>query len=118
MNFFLDENFPLGARSLIEARGGIVFDIRGTKHEGAGDVEIFRMAQEKSALFLTTDKDFFHTITPLYLTHFGAIVIALSQPNSNAILEKLVWSLEYIEKNDVRSKCLLLTDTRLYIIPK
>ena len=117
MNFFLDENFPLAVRALLEKRGDQVFDVRGTEWEGSDDERIFQLAQEKSAILLSTDKDFFHTVTPLHLNHFGAIVIALSQPNSRAITEKFLWALHYLDKTNIHSKCLLLTDNCLYILP-
>jgi predicted nuclease of predicted toxin-antitoxin system len=58
-----------------------VFDIRGTSDEGTEDVDIFQMVQEKESIFLTTDKDYFHTIPHLYESHYGVIVITLSLAN-------------------------------------
>lgn len=114
MKFFFDENFPKKATSLLEEKGHQTFDVRGTNLEGSDDLDIFKISQEHEAVFLTTDKDFFHTIHFLYETHFGIVVIALSQPNTPSILEKLKIGLDYIEKNGIHSKCLLLTDNRIY----
>lgn len=61
--------------------------------EGASDIELFGCAQEKSAILLTTDRDFFHTVPTLFDTHHGVIVIALRQPSRAAILSKLEWLL-------------------------
>lgn len=82
MNFFLDENFPRKAISILSRHGFFAHDIRGSNFEGADDKPIFERAQEHQAVFLTTDKDFFHTIQFLYEEHHGIIVIALSQPNA------------------------------------
>jgi len=57
VKFFLDENFPKSAYDMLVSRGHEVFDIRGTEHEGADDADIFTMAQNRSAVFLTTDKN-------------------------------------------------------------
>ncbi len=75
MRFFLDENFPKQAASVLKAKGHEVFDIRGTSQEGAPDASIFKLAQEKSAVFLTTDKDFFHTVPLQFPEHCGIIVV-------------------------------------------
>ncbi len=62
MKFFLDENFPRKATCMLESHGFEVFDIRGTEIEGADDTTLFEKAQQHEAIFLTTDKDFYHTI--------------------------------------------------------
>lgn len=118
MIFFLDENFPKKAIPILEAEGFQVFDIRGTEFEGADDVDIFKKAQEHKAVFLTTDKDFFHTVHFLYETHYGIIVIALSQPDSIKILDKFQLALNYIKEHDLYSNCVLFTDRRIYLAGK
>ena len=65
MKFFFDENFPRAAAGLLDARGHEWADIRGTDQEGSDDTTIFRMAQQQGAVFLTTDRDFFHTVPHL-----------------------------------------------------
>ena len=118
MKFFLDENFPRKAVQLLEADRHQVFDIRGTELEGIADGEIFEKAQENDAIFLTTDKDFYHTITHLYPAHNGIIVFALSQPNAANILEKLKAALRFIQTHKIKSNCLLLTDRKIYFTDK
>jgi predicted nuclease of predicted toxin-antitoxin system len=88
MKFSLDENFPKAAAGVLERLGHEVFDLRGTGREGSPDAEIFTDAQLQGAVFLTTDRDFFHTIPHLHAEHHGVVVIALRQPNRAAILEK------------------------------
>ena len=118
MIFFLDENFPRKAASILESLGHQVFDIRGTELEGILDENIFAKAQEHNAVFLTTDRDFYHTIALLYPVHAGIIVIALSQPNSVNILDKLNAALHIIETCKIKSNCLLLTDKKIYFTGK
>ncbi|NIM14794.1 MAG: hypothetical protein GTO45_22630 [Candidatus Aminicenantes bacterium] len=115
MKFFLDENFPKKAAPILESEGFQVFDIRGTQFEGKDDKWLFQKAQEHEAVFLTTDKDFFHTVPFLYESHYGVVVITLSQPDSIKILEKLRLALDVIKKHDIYSKCVRLTDHRIYL---
>ena len=112
MKFFLDENFPKKAISLLETQQHTAFDIRGSSHEGLEDKELFSLAKKEKAVFLTTDKDFYHTIHLTEKPHYGIIVIALRQPNSKAILDKLEWVLINIEKFSFKNECLLLTDSK------
>jgi predicted nuclease of predicted toxin-antitoxin system len=118
MNFFLDENFPKKASILLESRGHAVFDIRGSSNEGMDDNEIFIEAQQKKAVFLTTDRDFFHTVHLLFANHRGAVVIALAQPNGSRILKKLESALPTIEKEPMADTCLLLTDKKAFVSKK
>ena len=115
MKFFLDENFPRKATRILESQGFEVFDIRGTETEGADDKTLFEKAQQHEAIFLTTDKDFYHTVPFFYENHYGAIVIALSQPDSIRILDKLEMALDLIKRTSLYSKCLLLKDRKTYI---
>lgn len=115
MNLFLDENFPKTALKPLSSKGFKVFDIRGTEFEGSDDVTLFKMAQDKKAIFLTTDKDFFHTIPHLYEQHFGVIVIAIRQPNRQSIIEKLNYILHYFDLSDIDSKVILLRDNHYTI---
>ena len=115
MNFFLDENFPKTVEVLLKTRGHNVFDIRSTEFEGSHDSSIFIMAQEKKAIFLTTDKDFFHTVPHLFEKHYGVIVIALRQPNRKSITEKLVFALNNIDLSSLESKILMLKDSHYFI---
>jgi len=110
MNFFLDENFPKTITPLLEEQGHKVFDIRSTEYEGIDDTSIFKMAQKESAIFLTTDKDFFHTIPHIFENYHGIIVITLRQPNRKRITEKLFFALNNFELSFFYSKVLLLRD--------
>lgn len=96
MNFFLDENFPKKAIPLLEEQGHNVFDIRGTDREGLSDLELFPLAKKEKAVFLTTDKNFFHTIHLTEKPHYGIIVIALRQPNAEALMSKLEWVVSHL----------------------
>ena len=93
MNFFLDENFPKSAHAYLTQRGHSCLDVRDHLPQGADDMEVFALAQKYHAIFLTTDKDFYHTIPFLQPLHHGIVVVSLRQPNRQAILEHLQWFL-------------------------
>lgn len=96
-----------------------MIDIRGTRKEGLDDKKIFDLAKKSKAIFLTTDKDFSHTIHFISQPHFGILVIALSQPNAIKILEKLDWFLKKFINSEITNKCFLITDNKCKIyLPK
>lgn len=118
MRFFFDENFPKSTTILLHKKGHKVYDIRSTELEGIDDNAIFKIAQNKKALFLTTDKDFYHTIPYLFKNHYGIIIIALRQPNRKKITKKLLFALEHFDLTLFNSKVLLLRDNNFTIINK
>ncbi len=117
MKFFLDENFPKAAAGMLESLGHVVFDLRGTEREGSPDADVFAEAQRLEAVFLTTDRDFFHTIPHLFPLHAGVIVIALRQPNRAAILEKLSWILDRLQPGEFANRTIQLRDRTWIAIP-
>jgi len=112
MNFFLDENFQKKAAILLEGKKHVVFDIRGTSQEGLFDLEIIRLAKKKKAIFLTTDRDFSHSIHYTVKPHHGIVVITLRKPDADSILDKLKWILDNISLFEFENRCFLLTDGR------
>ncbi|MFN4873154.1 MAG: DUF5615 family PIN-like protein [Akkermansiaceae bacterium] len=117
MKFFLDENFPKTAAASLGSMGHEVFDLRGTSEEGAADARIFAAAQDLGAVFLTTDRDFFHTIPHLHEAHCGIIVIALKKPNRAAIIEKLHWIINRLEPENFANRAIQLRDRAWIAIP-
>jgi predicted nuclease of predicted toxin-antitoxin system len=117
MRFFLDENFPKAAAGMLYEMGHEVFDLRGTDREGSPDDDLFAEAQQHGAVFLTTDRDFFHTIPHLHAQHSGVIVIALRQPNRQSILEKLSWVLKRFAPDDYANRTIQLRDRTWIAVP-
>jgi predicted nuclease of predicted toxin-antitoxin system len=95
-----------------------VWDIRGTKDEGVDDKVIFDMAQKRQAIFLTTDRDFYHTVPHLYDHHFGVVVIALRQPNRQNILSRLEWFLLHFQNNSFENKIIQLRGRTYIVYPR
>ena len=117
MRFLLDENFPKAATGMLEGSGHEVFDLRGTPDEGIEDHSVFAMAQSLGAVLLTTDRDFFHTIPHLFDTHAGVVVIAMRQPNRNAILSRMKWLLGHVAESEFKDRCFQLRDSTWIAIP-
>jgi len=114
MKFFVDENVPQRVSEYLISKGHNVFDIRKTSLEGSDDLTIFQLAQKKKAIFITTDKDFFHTIPIQIPEHYGIIVIALKQPSGEKILEKIKWAIEHLDFSKIKSRIFVFRD-RHYI---
>lgn len=110
MKVFIDENIPFSCVDFLVSQGYEIIDIRKTIQEGLHDKDIFLLAQQHKAIFLTTDKDFFHTIPKLFTKHYGIIVISLRKPNKKSILEKLKWAVIHLDLNDIQNKVYFLRD--------
>jgi predicted nuclease of predicted toxin-antitoxin system len=117
MRFYLDENFPKTAARLLAERGHETLDIRGTEEEGLHDSDLFLLAQKSQAVFLTTDRDFFHSIPHIYPLHAGVIVVALRQPNRKSILAKLSWLLDHVPTDQLAGRVFLLRDANYLAYP-
>lgn len=117
MRFFLDENFPKTTRLMLAELGHETLDVRGTKQEGSTDEELFLLAQKSQAVFLTTDRDFFHSIPHLYPLHAGVVVIALRQPNRRSIMAKLSWLLDHVPMDQFAARVFLLRDANYVVYP-
>jgi len=117
VNFLFDENFPKSARRLVESLGHSVVDFREEGVRGSSDEVVMTMAIEHSAVVLTTDRDFFHTIGRQHEGHSGIIVVALRQPNRSAIMERLSWFFEHIGTDHLEGRIFQLRDTTWIVYP-
>jgi hypothetical protein len=80
---------------------------------GTTDDKSFSHAQTQGAIFVTTDKDFFHTIPFAFAQHNGAIVITLHKPNRADLLRRLSDALALLGQRELRNTAWLVTDTRI-----
>lgn len=110
MKVLVDENIPTSIVKLLISNGFEVLDIRNSEHEGKRDEFVFNYALERSAFFITTDKDFFHTIPWKFPEHFGVAIIALKQPNSESLMAKMIWLLANHNLYELKNKVILLRD--------
>jgi predicted nuclease of predicted toxin-antitoxin system len=85
MKFFLDENFPRPALAQLVSGDHSASHALDYFPPGTDDEKLFERAQRDGAIFITTDKDFFHTIPLAFARHGGAIVITLRKPNRAAM---------------------------------
>lgn len=81
---------------------------------GTADDRLFAHAQQQHAVFVTTDKDFFHTIPLAFEQHLGAIVITLRRPNREELLRRLSDALAALGERNLNNTVWLVTDTRIY----
>jgi len=58
MTFLIDENFPRSAADILTVAGHEVLFVDDVCEFGADDEEIFRAAQERHAVIVTSDRDF------------------------------------------------------------
>ena len=117
MKFVLDENFPKSAAPFLGSLGHEVLDTRKLGFCGKDDEFLFRFTIKESACFLTTDRDFFHTIPHSYKTHFGVIVIALSKPNRKVILQRLEWVISKFSSQHIIGRVFQIRDNACYVYP-
>jgi len=114
MHFFLDENFPLSVLPIIESLGHSAIRALDIFDQGSSDEELFTYAINNKAIFLTTDKDFYHTI-PMKCNVRGAkiIVIAISKPNSKNIIDRLLNFLHTIDLERMSEGIFLINDRKI-----
>src|SRR5271154_2583023 len=93
MKFFLDENFPRPAIPYLVSVGHAASHALDLFPPGTADDKLFEYAQSASSIFITTDKDFFHTIPLAFARHGGAIVITLRKPNRGDLLRRVAGAL-------------------------
>ena len=117
MTFLLDENFPLSAAVFLRDRGHVALTVSETCGLGAPDEVVFAEAQQRGAVLVTSDRDFYHTIPLLHPEHSGILVIAFRQPNRSAIMARLGWFLDNISLPIVNKVYLLRDQTYRFISP-
>jgi predicted nuclease of predicted toxin-antitoxin system len=70
MKFFLDENFPRPALIQLQFAGHSALHALEIFPPGTADDVLFDHAQKAGAVFVTTDKDFFHTVPLAFERHW------------------------------------------------
>jgi predicted nuclease of predicted toxin-antitoxin system len=114
MKFFLDENFPRPAIKQLEAAGHVAAHALAIFPPGTADENLFAHAQTERAVFVTTDKDFFHTIPLTFEHHHGAIVITLRRANRAHLLRRLADALSALGDRSLNDIVWLVTDSHIY----
>jgi predicted nuclease of predicted toxin-antitoxin system len=114
MKFFLDENFSRPALTQLQSAGHTAVHALEIFPPGTSDDQLFAHAQRAAAIFITTDKDFFHTVPLAFARHHGAIVITLRRPNRDELLRRLADALTALGERKLDDSVWLVTDTRIY----
>jgi predicted nuclease of predicted toxin-antitoxin system len=113
MTFFLDENFPRPVLSDLEAAGHTASHALDSFPPGTDDDKLFARAQELKAIFVTTDRDFYHTVPLAFVRHHGAIVITLRKANRADLLRRLNDALVLLGEKGLQDAVWLVTETRI-----
>jgi predicted nuclease of predicted toxin-antitoxin system len=113
MKFFLDENFPRTALGALESAGHAAAHALQHFPPGTTDATLFDYAQQQQSVFVSTDKDFFHTIPLAFERHYGAIVITLRKPNRADLLRRLADALAQLGARELNNTVWLVTETRI-----
>ena len=114
MKFFLDENFPRPALVILESAGHSAVHALEIFPPGIADDKLFARAQQENAVFITTDKDFYHTVPLTFARHNGAIIITLRRPNRGELLRRLSDALTTLGDRKLDNTVWLVTDTHIY----
>lgn len=114
MKFFLDENFPYVAVTQLQKGGHAAVHALEFFAPGTADDTLFAHAQQESAVFITTDKDFFHTVPLTFAHHHGAMVITLRRPNRAELLRRLSDAVFELGERTLVNTVWLISDTRIY----
>jgi len=114
MKFFLDENFPRTALSQLQSAGHSAVHALEIFPPGTADEQLFTHAQQEQAVFVTTDKDFYHTVPLAFPQHHGTIVITLRRANRNDLLRRLSDALIALGERHLDNTVWLVTDTHIY----
>jgi predicted nuclease of predicted toxin-antitoxin system len=114
MRFFLDENFPRPALPMLQELGHTALHALEVFPPGTDDDTLFVHAQKVGAIFISTDKDFFHTVPLAFEHHHGSLVIALRRPNRTGLLTRLADALKELEERSLADSIWLITDTRIF----
>ena len=114
MKFFLDENFPRPALLQLHSAGHAAVHALEIFPPGTADAQLFAHAQQDHTIFITTDKDFYHTVPLAFAQHQGAIVITLRRPNRDVLLRRLSDALLTLGERTLANTVWLVTDTRIY----
>jgi predicted nuclease of predicted toxin-antitoxin system len=117
MKFLLDENFPKSIIPILRENGHQALDFREVGVIGAPDEDVIMLAIEEEAVILTTDRDFFHTLSKSKPQHKGILVVALKQPNRQLIADRVKWFLDNVDEKDVAGRAFQLRDRTWLVFP-
>jgi hypothetical protein len=73
----------------------------------------YLLTRKSKRLFVTTDKDFFHTIPLAFERHCGVMVITLRKPNRADLLRRLADALVLLGERNLDNTVWLVTEARI-----
>jgi len=89
VNLKLDENLPERLVSILSALGHDVDTVRSERLKGRDDADVWSAAQSAQRFFVTQDLEFSDIRRYTPGTHAGLLLVRLSKPGRNALLERV-----------------------------
>lgn len=115
MKFKLDECIPAEIARHIAAKGYDVCTVHQEQLKGAPDAEVWKAAQKEGRFLITTDLDFSDKRRYKPGTHYGILLIRLSQEGQTTITEFVHWLLDRYNPETWDSALVVATDHKLRI---
>jgi hypothetical protein len=113
MKFFLDENFPRPALVLLQAAGHQATHALNDFPSGTADETLFAHAQQQSAIFISTDKDFLPHGSARIRPSLRRDCHHSAQAKSRRSAPPINRRIELLGERDLRDTVWLVTDTRI-----
>lgn len=108
MKILVDENIPIITVNELRNLGHEVVDLRGTQNKGINDENVWQLAQQAKALFITTDKGF---VQNRHEKHNGILIIRLKQPNRLKIHQKITQAINKFKHNEWQGLTVVMRDS-------
>jgi predicted nuclease of predicted toxin-antitoxin system len=116
MKLKLDENLPLGLKSILEDFGHEVHTVQEEHLSGAADSRIWESAQMESSLFVTQDMDFPDVRKFLPGTHPGILLIRVHTPSWRRLVNRIIEIFPTEDVSDWAGCFVVAAETKIRVI--
>ena len=116
MKIVIDEDLPRSVRKTLQSLGYEVLDVRDHGLRGKSDEDVFRFAQSQKAVLCTADLGFSNILHFPLGTHFGIVLIRVSNEMRSLAINTLILSLlPRAEEIKLKGKLVVLSPQGLRI---
>ncbi len=112
LSFLLDENIPRRTAAELKRLGHVVHEVSSSAGRGLDDAAVWRLARERRAIVVTTDKSFARRIGE---PHEGVLVVRLRRPNGARIHQRVLRALQIVQAEDWRNTIAVMRDRAVQI---
>ncbi|MBI3405795.1 MAG: DUF5615 family PIN-like protein [Acidobacteria bacterium] len=116
MNVKLDENLPAELASTLKLMGHDVDTVQEEDLTGCPDAEIWRTAQAEGRFLITQDLDFSDVRRFAPGTHAGILLVRLSSPSRNELIERVGALFQTENVNGWRGCFVVATERKVRVI--